>query len=253
MHPLPITDSEYIIQNFVISKKENIYESDYITLIVMDNLVINIISLSNNLHAYESQPNHLKEQFTDMRFFFAYTLGAEIFRESIANMGIARKRLREMENILIKTPEKLSSGKVMTTLSDIGKLADIVEDQYVGFEILASFLINKDKEQDRKKLKEVLDSFAELNRIIVRLEEKAESFRYQFVLIHQEQSAHRINILTIIQAIFVPLTFLAGIYGMNFKNMPELGWHYAYYIIWGIFSTIALSLLLFFKKRGWFD
>jgi Mg2+ and Co2+ transporter CorA len=252
-HPLPATDNKYILQNFVISKKDNFYDPDYVSLIVTADLIINIIPLSNDLVTYKTQPEHLKEQFTDLRFYFAYALGAEIFNQSIANMGNARKRLRKMEKVLIGKPEKLTSIQVMETLNDIARLVDIVEDQYVGFGMFSSFLINEDKEQDKKKLKEVLDSFAELNRLVVRLEEKAESFRYQFMLIHQENSARRINILTIIQAIFVPLTFLAGVYGMNFENMPELGWHYAYYVVLGIFFTLAGTLLIFFKKNGWFD
>ncbi|MFN8256161.1 MAG: magnesium/cobalt transporter CorA [Bacteroidales bacterium] len=58
--------------------------------------------------------------------------------------------------------------------------------------------------------------------------------------------------LTIISTIFIPLTFIVGVYGMNFKYMPELGWHWGYYTIWGIMlSTIILMLIYFWKKR-WF-
>ncbi len=252
-HTLPVSDSKYVIQNFVISQKNNVYEPDYVTLIVTMDFVISIIPLSNELGVSDSQPEHFKDQFSDFRFYFAYVISVEIFNQSIANMAKARKRLRRMENILISSPEKLSSSQVMETLSDISRLADIIEDQYVGFGMFSSFIVNEEKAGDKNKLKEMMESFAELNRIITRLEEKAESFRYQFMLIQQEQSAHRINILTIIQAIFVPLTFLAGIYGMNFENMPELGWSYAYIVIWGIFITLSGSLLLFFKKNGWFD
>jgi magnesium transporter len=85
------------------------------------------------------------------------------------------------------------------------------------------------------------------------LEEKAESFTTQFMLIHQEESAHKINILTILQAIFIPLTFIAGVYGMNFKYMPELDFQYSYFVILGVFVVLAGSLLIFFKKNGWFD
>jgi len=73
------------------------------------------------------------------------------------------------------------------------------------------------------------------------------------MLIHQEESARKINILTIVQAIFVPLTFLAGIYGMNFSYMPELNWKYAYFVVWGIFVLLSSVLLYFFKKNRWFD
>ncbi|MCI5058832.1 MAG: magnesium/cobalt transporter CorA [Flavobacteriales bacterium] len=59
------------------------------------------------------------------------------------------------------------------------------------------------------------------------------------------------KILTIVSSIFIPLTFIAGIYGMNFENMPELKWKYGYFVIWGIMVLVTGSLLWLFKKRKW--
>ncbi len=57
--------------------------------------------------------------------------------------------------------------------------------------------------------------------------------------------------LTIIATIFIPLTFLAGIYGMNFEFMPELSWRWAYFAVWGIMVAVAVTLLWFFRKKKW--
>lgn len=59
------------------------------------------------------------------------------------------------------------------------------------------------------------------------------------------------KVLTIIGTIFIPLTFIAGIYGMNFEYMPELGWRYGYFGIWGIMLVMAAVLLVFFRRRQW--
>ena len=59
------------------------------------------------------------------------------------------------------------------------------------------------------------------------------------------------KVLTIIATIFMPLTFLAGVYGMNFKYMPELQWHYAYFGLWAIMILLAGCMVLYFKKRKW--
>ena len=68
-------------------------------------------------------------------------------------------------------------------------------------------------------------------------------------------ASHRLNniirILTIITAIFVPLTFLAGIYGMNFEYMPELKSHAGYFVLLGIMGVIALILVLLFRRNRW--
>jgi magnesium transporter len=60
------------------------------------------------------------------------------------------------------------------------------------------------------------------------------------------------RILAIISAIFIPLTLITGIYGMNFEHMPELGHPFAYPIVLGSIGLIAITMLLIFKIRRWF-
>ncbi|GJM32612.1 MAG: magnesium and cobalt transport protein CorA [Saprospiraceae bacterium] len=59
------------------------------------------------------------------------------------------------------------------------------------------------------------------------------------------------QVLTIITTIFVPLSFLVGLYGMNFDNMPELHWKYSYFILLGLMVIIAISLLNYFRRKNW--
>lgn len=58
--------------------------------------------------------------------------------------------------------------------------------------------------------------------------------------------------LTIIASIFIPLTFIAGIYGMNFDVMPELSWRYGYPFVWGVMLVCVAGMLWFFKRKKWF-
>jgi magnesium transporter len=66
------------------------------------------------------------------------------------------------------------------------------------------------------------------------------------------------KVLTIFTTIFIPLNFIAGIYGMNFKtetsplNMPELNWYWGYPFALGLMAAIALVMLLYFRRKGWF-
>jgi magnesium transporter len=68
-------------------------------------------------------------------------------------------------------------------------------------------------------------------------------------------SAHRLNqimqTLTIVTVVFVPITFMAGIYGMNFEFMPELRYGSAYFIVLGTMLTVVASILMLFYRRGW--
>jgi len=59
------------------------------------------------------------------------------------------------------------------------------------------------------------------------------------------------KVLTIIATIFIPLTFIAGIYGMNFKYMPELEWPWGYPMIWVLMIAIFISMVIYFRKKDW--
>ena len=57
--------------------------------------------------------------------------------------------------------------------------------------------------------------------------------------------------LTIFSAIFMPLTFIVGVYGMNFQNIPELRTHYGYFIVLGVMAVVTLGMIMYFRRRGW--
>jgi magnesium transporter len=58
--------------------------------------------------------------------------------------------------------------------------------------------------------------------------------------------------LSVVASVLLPLTFIASIYGMNFDNMPELGWQWGYFAILGVMAAVALGLVVFFRFRRWF-
>ncbi len=60
------------------------------------------------------------------------------------------------------------------------------------------------------------------------------------------------KVLTVISTIFMPLTFIVGVYGMNFEYLPELGWRWGYFVVWAIMIAIVVGMLLFFRRKKWF-
>jgi magnesium transporter len=93
---------------------------------------------------------------------------------------------------------------------------------------------------------------------LVRIQDMTESIRDLIsgsLDIYLSATSNRLNevmkALTIVSTIFLPLSFFAGVYGMNFHFMPELSWKYGYLMAWGIFIAIVAGMLIFFRKRGW--
>lgn len=59
------------------------------------------------------------------------------------------------------------------------------------------------------------------------------------------------KVLTIIATVFIPLTFIAGVYGMNFQYMPELGWRWSYPAVWAVMLIVGVTMFMYFRKKGW--
>ena len=75
--------------------------------------------------------------------------------------------------------------------------------------------------------------------------------------VYLSSASNRLNevmkVLTIISTIFIPLNFIAGVYGMNFhRYMPELDWYFGYPMVLGIMAVVGGSLVLYFRRKGWF-
>lgn len=93
---------------------------------------------------------------------------------------------------------------------------------------------------------------------VIQVSESLESQRESITTlidIYLSSISNRMNevmkVLTIMASIFIPLTFIAGVYGMNFDNMPELHYKYGYFIVWGVMIVVGVLLAVYFKRKKW--
>lgn len=100
--------------------------------------------------------------------------------------------------------------------------------------------------------------FNDVHDHVLRVTDSLESYRERVAAmqdIYLTSISNKMNetmkVLTIFASIFIPLTFIAGIYGMNFEYMPELKWHWAYPSLWVLFILITIALLIYFKRKKW--
>jgi magnesium transporter len=100
--------------------------------------------------------------------------------------------------------------------------------------------------------RDVHDHLIKLNHMIESNQELTSEIRDNYISINSFRMNRIMKTLTVITTIFMPLTFIAGIYGMNFENMPELKWENGYFIILGAMLTIGVLMILWFIKKGWF-
>jgi len=104
----------------------------------------------------------------------------------------------------------------------------------------------------REYYSDIYDHLLKLAELIESNREITTDIRDSYLSYNSHHSNRIMQILTIITTIFMPLSFLAGLYGMNFHYMPELHFRYGYFILLGIMAVIVLSMFLWFKQKGWF-
>ncbi len=98
---------------------------------------------------------------------------------------------------------------------------------------------------------ELKDFSISLIDICDRLTSRLESASNLFFSIQSHRMNQVMKILTVVSSIFIPLSFLVGVYGMNFDNMPELQWRWGYFVLIGVMLTLIISMIIYFRKKKW--
>ncbi|WP_066172519.1 magnesium/cobalt transporter CorA [Bacillus marinisedimentorum] len=105
----------------------------------------------------------------------------------------------------------------------------------------------------REYFSDIYDHLLKLSDMIQSNREMTTDIRDSYLSLNAHQTNRIMKVLTVITTIFMPLTFIAGVYGMNFVYMPELEWRYSYFITLGLMMVIGMVMFWWFKKKGWFD
>jgi len=120
-------------------------------------------------------------------------------------------------------------------------------------------IINRIEKTEHKLIdKKNMQFFNDVYDHIVQLSDSIDIYRemiWSLMDMYMTSISNKMNevmkVLTIIATIFIPLTFIAGVYGMNFDNMPELHYHNGYFIVWGVMLVVFILMVVYFKRKKW--
>lgn len=99
---------------------------------------------------------------------------------------------------------------------------------------------------------DIYDHLLKLSDMVEANREMTSDLRDSYISMNSNRMNAIMKTLTVITTVFMPLTLIAGIYGMNFDNMPELHWHYGYFAVLIFMVLLGASMMLLFVRRGWF-
>ncbi|WP_027126799.1 magnesium/cobalt transporter CorA [Gelidibacter mesophilus] len=107
------------------------------------------------------------------------------------------------------------------------------------------------EEKTHNFLRDLYDHIVQVNESIEVYREMVWSLLDMYMTIISNKMNEVMKVLTIMASIFIPLTFIAGVYGMNFDNIPELHYKYSYFILWGVMILVFIGMLVYFRKKKW--
>jgi magnesium transporter len=138
--------------------------------------------------------------------------------------------------------------------SELLALGAVVSDQLPSLQALSAtdkpFFKLKDAQE---YMNCALTNLQAADRSVDRLDERIGALRSGFQMHAQDKTNRKLGMLTILSAIFMPMTLVAGIWGMNFETMPELKYPFSYPIGLGFMALIGWGMYLYFRRTGWFD
>jgi hypothetical protein len=166
-----------------------------------------------------------------------------------------RTRVLEMVELMDESPAAVRIEDIASLRDSLLQIVSVTEEHTESLESLADVASDTDA-LDFTRLRGtlgVLRATAESNlRMTLRVEKRIADLRQTYESNQQERINGRLAVLTVLSAIFLPLTLMAGIYGMNFENMPELHYENSYFLLLGAMSFVATVMLCFFWRTGWF-
>jgi len=232
-------------------------ETDFAAILIKNNVMFLIHSfeeniLSGTLDTFTSFTKKQKNRFNDMRAFLYY-----IIHEILSYHGtLILKYGEEVERLADKFEDEnkeVSPEDFLVYRKQLSKLERVVERQIYTLSLPPSESVLDLDTPYKPYFIDLLKGLSLFKASLERTEDRLDDMNDHLQMKMQEKMNKRLNFLTIVQSIFAPLTLIAGIYGMNFVNMPELHFKYGYFFTLGVMVITSIFFIKYFYKHKWFD
>lgn len=248
----PYDDQLYIVVRMFQRREEEIH-SEQISLFLLPGVVITIQETSGDVWepirkrtALES--TRLRDTGAD---YLAYALLDAIIDHCFGLLEHFGDRLDELEQRVLADAKPQVQSAIYHTKRELTILRRVLwptrdairalyaEPQPTVTEAVQPYL--RDAHDHITRVLEGIDTFREMASALTEMYASSVSNRMNEVM----------KVLTIIATLFIPITFIAGVYGMNFEHIPELGWRWAYPAFWAVCASVTVGLLWYFRRKRW--
>ncbi|MBU0577590.1 magnesium/cobalt transporter CorA [Patescibacteria group bacterium] len=236
-----------------LDKKTNEIEAEQISLVMGNNFLISFQEREGDV--FDAVRDRLKGNKGRIRKagvdYLAYTLVDSIVDNYFSILENLGDKLEDLEKELLEEPDE----KTRQAIYKIKREMIFVRKSIWPLREVINGLMRGDisliQDTTIVYLKDVYDHTIQVIDTVETFRDMTSGMLDSYLSSISNKMNEVMKVLTIFAAIFIPLTFIAGVYGMNFEFMPELGWEWAYPVWWIIVIALGIGMVIYFKKKKW--
>ncbi len=243
----------FILKMLKYDEESKIISSEQITLILGKNYVLTLQEQTGDV--FNPVRERIRSRKPSSRLmdsdYLAYALLDTLVDNYILIIESIGREIESLEERLFSNPDKSLVEEIYRLKTELSYLRKSVRPNK---DVISHLLKSEDSYFQEKHQHFLRD----LNDLIIQATDAIELYSGMIsdhLNIYSTNVSNRINevmkVLTIFASIFIPLTFIAGIYGMNFEYLPELTFKYSYFIFWGVVLCVGIGLLIYFRRKKW--
>lgn len=243
-----------IIKMLSLKKETQTIDSEQISMYLSENILLTFQEKEGDV--FEVVRDRLRNKSGRIRSFntayLKYSLLDTILDNYMFLMEVFGEKVEQLEDTILSEPNKYTLSQINRTKLELNyfrKAIKPAKEGLLNFKNLKTELIN-----DEEQL-----FFNDLIDLIQRVNDSLDTYKS---MLSEQLTVYSTNVnnglndimklLTMFSAVFIPITFIVGIYGTNFDNIPELKYSHGYFVMWGVIILIVISMMSYFKYKKWF-
>jgi magnesium transporter len=242
-----------VLKNLIPGIDGHEFLSEHISLYMTENLLITFQEYPDNsfssVKVRLSRPNsRIQARRID---YLMYAITDFITDHYFSVLDICSDRINVLEDEINRHPDQELKNSIYHLRQDITEMHRII---LPSREVIGNMLRTDSKlisEKTKKYLRDLLDNIMQIIDINDNQSDHISSLHDLFMSEMTYKMTNVMRILTVVTSIFIPLTVITSVYGMNFKYFPELAWPWAYAAVWIVMIGISGMSLYYFKRQGW--
>lgn len=183
--------------------------------------------------------------------YLAYVIADTIIDGYYPVLEVVGDHLESLEGVVIDNPSPAVLGELNRLKNQLINLRRAIWPQREAINELVRGDHNMISDEVGVYLRDTYDHCIQTSEVAEMYREMVTGLMNTYLSSVANRTNEVMKVLTIMASIFIPLTFMAGIYGMNFEHMPELKYEYSYAILWAAMAAVVVGMLAFFWRKGW--